>query len=279
MIAIGKHHKLDILTQTSEGLLLGYDENETVLLPIRFCEDYYDIGDSIEVFVYVNSEQKKIATTTMPTAILHEFGFLKVTAVTDVGTFMDWGMEDKIMVPFKQQRQQMEEGRWYVVFIDIDPETNRLIASNKIEKHLQNDKLTVTEGDEVELLVYSFSELGFAVIVNHLHKGLIYKNETFQPIHVGDQLQGYVRKIRADGKLDISLQPIGYRKFNSKNSDEVYTFLVDNDGFLPVNDKSDPALIYKNFGFSKKAFKKAIGDLYKQRIITIDSDGIRLIED
>lgn len=277
MIEVGKYNELTILRLTSVGLYLGDDAGEDVLLPNKYCPESYNIEDKIEVFVYRDYEDRKIATNLTPKIFLNEFAFLQVVAVADVGAFLDWGLEKDLMVPFKEQRQKMEEGRWYVVYLDLDKETDRLYASNKIEKLLRNEVLTIKEGEEVELLVMQKTDIGFSVIVNNAHKGLIFENEIFKDINIGDKLNGFVKKIREDNKIDISIQPIGYKKFNDTNSELIYNALVDNKGFLAITDKSSPDEIYLQFGISKKAFKKAIGALYKQRKITIQSKGIKLI--
>ena len=171
----------------------------------------------------------------------------------------------------------MEVGRWYIVYLDIDKKTDRLYASNKVEKLLQNEDLTVEEGEEVDLLVFKKTDIGFSVIVNNKHKGLIFENEIFKELNIGDKLNGFVKKIREDKKIDISIHPIGYYNFNDTNSEVVYNALMENKGFLAISDKSSPDEIYSQFGISKKAFKKAIGALYKQRKITMLPEGIKLI--
>jgi uncharacterized protein len=277
VIAIGEYSELTILRETSVGLFLGDDEGEDVLLPNKYCPEKFDIGDKLRVFVYLDYEERKVATNLTPKINLHEFALLEVTAVANVGAFLDWGMEKNLMVPFKEQRQKMEVGRWYIVYLDIDEQTNRLYASNRIEKRLQNKELTVAEGDEVEVLVFQKTDIGFSVIVNNAHKGLLFKNEVFTELRVGDKVTGYVKKIREENKIDIALQPSGYTNFIEGTSEDVYRTLVDNRGFLAVTDKSAPAMIYEKFGISKKAFKKAVGDLYKQRKITIEEGGIRVV--
>lgn len=277
MIEIGRYNELRILRQTSVGLYLGDESGEDVLLPNKYCPENYKLEDKMDVFVYRDYAGRKVATNLTPKIFLNEFALLQVTAVADVGAFMDWGMEKDLMVPFKEQRQKMEERRWYIVYLDIDKKTDRLYASNKIEKFLQNEVLTLEEGEEVELLVLQKTDIGFSVIVNNAHKGLIFENEIFKELNIGDKLNGFVKKIREDNKIDISIQPIGYDNFNDNNSELIYRALVENKGFLAVTDKSSPDEIYLQFGISKNAFKKSIGALYKQRKITIQLKGIKLI--
>ncbi len=276
MIEIGKHNTLKILRQTSVGLYLGDDDGEDVLLPIKYCPDEFEIDEELTVFVYRDYAERKIATNLIPKILLNEFAFLKVDEVSRVGAFLDWGLEKGLLVPFSEQRQNMEKDRWYVVFMALDEQTDRLYASNKINKLLQNDNLLVKEGDKVDLLVTQETDLGYSVIVNNIHRGLIYNNEVFQDLNVGDKLNGFVKKIREENKLDISLQQQGYRNFIDKNCETIYHFLKENDGIAYINDKSSPDEIYDTFKMSKKAFKKAIGSLYKQKVIVINSKDIRI---
>ncbi len=277
MIKIGKYNELKILRQASVGLYLVDESGEEVLLPNKYCPESFELEDKIKVFVYRDSSEKKVATNLTPDILLHDFALLQVSDVTDVGAFLDWGIEKDLMVPFQEQRRKMQKGRWYIVYLDIDEKTDRLYATNKIEKFLQNEDITLIEGEKVELMVMQESELGFSVIVNNKHKGLVFANEVFTELKVGDKLNGFVKKIREDNKIDISLQPIGYNNFKDKNSELVCRKLAENNGFLAVTDKSSPDEIYSQFGISKKAFKKTIGALYKQREITIEPDGIKLI--
>ena len=277
MIEIGKYNTLKILRLTTVGLFLGDESGEDVLLPNKYVPEEFEIGDELEVFVYRDHEQRKVATDLSPRLLLHQFALLQVAEVSGIGAFMDWGLEKHLMVPFSEQRQKMKPGRWYVVYLDIDEKTDRLYATNKLDKHLTNEVLSVKEGDEVELLILSETELGFTAIVNHRHKGLIYKNETFKDLNIGETLTGWVKKIRRDNKLDLSVQPLGYQNFNDENAELIYDALTANDGSLPLNDKSSPELIHAQFGLSKKAFKKAVGALYKQRKITITAEGIALV--
>ncbi|MCF6214488.1 MAG: S1-like domain-containing RNA-binding protein [Flavobacteriaceae bacterium] len=278
MIEIGKYNALEIIRESSVGLYLGDKEGEEVLLPNKYCPENFKIYETLNVFVYRDFANRKVAVTLTPKILLHEFAFLQVKDVATVGAFMDWGMEKDLMVPFGEQRQRMEVGRWYIVYLDIDAKTDRLYASNKIEQRLQNDNLAVAEGDKVEVMVMHKSDIGFSVIVNNIHKGLIFENEIFTDLNIGDKLTGYIKKIREDNKLDISLQPIGYLKFNDDNAKIIYEALLESEGgFIAVTDKSAPDEINFRFGMSKKAFKKAIGALYKDRKISMDATGIKLL--
>jgi predicted RNA-binding protein (virulence factor B family) len=278
LIAIGEHHELTILRPTTVGLFLGDGSGEEdILLPNKYCPQNFDVGDKIRVFVYRDHEERKIATTLQPKILLNQFAFLRVTSVSNVGAFMDWGLEKELMVPFREQRQKMQEGRWYIVYLDVDRKTDRLFATNKIEKRLKNENLTVKEGDAVDLMVMQKTDLGFSVIVNQKHEGLIFESDIFSKLNIGDKIKGYVKQIRADNKIDISLQPIGFKNFNDPNCEMILDKLKSKKGFLPITDKSTPDEVYATFGISKKAYKKAIGTLYKQRKISLQEDGIRLV--
>jgi len=277
MIEQGKHIELKVAKRATFGLYLADESGEEVLLPNKYCSDEMTPGDTIEVFVYKDSEGRKVATTLTPKIFINEFALLKVTAVTGVGAFLDWGLEKELMVPFREQKQKLEMGRWYIVYLDLDKKSDRLYASNRVERFLQNDQISVKEGDEVALVVLQKTDLGYSVIINHAHKGLIFDNEIFQEIRVGDRLNAYVKKIRDDQKIDISIQPIGFRKFNDSNSELIFKKLEENNGFLAITDKSSPDEIYTQFGISKKAFKKSLGTLYKQKKVDIQPNGIKLI--
>jgi len=277
VIEIGKHNELTVLRQTSVGLYLGDDAGEDVLLPNKYCPEGAGQGDRLRVFVYRDHEERKVATTLAPKILLHGFALLKATAVSNVGAFLDWGLEKELMVPFNEQRQKITEGRWYLAYMGVDKKTDRLYASTKLDKYHQNESLTVAEGDEVDLIIMQATDLGFSVIINNAHKGLVFHNEIFRAVKVGDKLKGHVKKIREGNKIDVSLQPIGYDKSNDPNCRLIQTHLERNHGFLKISDSSSPEEIYATFGMSKKAFKKAIGSLYKQRRITISPEGIALV--
>jgi len=274
MIEQGKEIELKIAKRATFGLYLADESGEEVLLPKKYCSEEMKPGDPVRVFVYKDSEGKKVATTLTPHIYLNEFALLKVTAVTGVGAFMNWGLEKELMVPFREQKQKMEMDRWYIVYLDLDLKSDRLYASNRVERFLQNEQISVTEGEEVSLVVLQKTDMGYSVIINHIHKGLIFENEIFREVRVGDKLKGYVKRIREDQKIDVSLQPIGFRNFNDSNSEMIYKMLEENKGFLAFTDKSSPEEIYAQFGISKKAFKKSIGALYKQKLIDIQPGGI-----
>ena len=275
---VGKYHQLTISSQAPMGLYLKDEAGEEVLLPTKYCPAKFTIGDELDVFVYRDSEARKIATTLKPEAALHEFGFFRVRTVANSGAFLEWGLEKDLMVPFREQKTKLEEGRWCVAYVELDEETDRLFATTHVERYLQNVKLSVAEGDPVDILVYQKTDLGYTVILNNKHRGLIYENEIFGEVNVGDRRTGFVKTIREDNKIDVALQRGGYRMVNDKNSNTILAILKEHGGFISVTDKSEPDEIYALFEMSKKAFKKAIGGLYRDRIINLEKAGIRLLK-
>ena len=276
MLFIGKYNYLTIERVTSVGMFLSDVEGEEVLLPNQYITDDMQVGDQIKVFVYLDSEDRPVATTQTPKIIRNEFAFLEVKDVSEYGAFLDWGLIKDLFVPFREQPKPMEIGEWHVVFLYLDQKTQRLLASAKIDKFLETDRLTVSEGEEVDVLVWQKTDLGYNVVVNQYHKGLIYANEVFQPLEIGDSLKGYVKKIREENKLDISLQKTGYEVVEPV-AKQILEEVKKGKGFLNLSDNSSPEDIYKRLKISKKVFKKAIGGLYKQGIIRIKEDGIYLI--
>lgn len=276
MLFIGKYNYLTIQRLTSVGMFLSDVEGEEVLLPNQYLTDEMQIDDTIKVFVYLDSEDRPVATTETPYIVRNEFAFLEVTDVTEHGAFMDWGLIKDLFVPFREQSTPMEIGERHVVYLYLDQKSSRLIASTKVDRYLENERLLVAEGDQVDLMVYQKSDLGYNVIVNQYHKGLIYNNEIFRDLKIGDSLKGYIKKIREENKLDISLQKVGYEVIEPVGQ-EILEAIKKQDGFLNLSDSSSPEMIYKAFGISKKVFKKAIGGLYRQGLIKISDDGIRLI--
>lgn len=277
MIQIGKTNHLTVLRETSVGLYLGDEENSSILLPKKYVLPEFKIGDTIEVFVYKDSEDRPIATTLKPYAEINQFAFLEVSQVSAVGAFLDWGLEKDLFVPFKEQKFKMKPGHSYVVFIYLDEVTERIVASNKINKFIDNEALTVDVGDEVDLLVYDKTELGYNCIINAMHRGLIYHNEIYGDIQVGDNLKGYIKEIRPNNLIDLSLQKLGFKNVLS-STDVILNYLNEHDGYLDLTDKSSPDIIERRFKMSKATFKKSIGILYRQRKVTLHDDGVRLVK-
>jgi len=277
MIEIGKYNKLMIKRTTRVGLYLENEEGEDVLLPTKYSPLKYETDDELEVFVYLDNEGRKVATNLTPKVLVDEFAFLQASSVSHVGAFMDWGIAKELLVPFREQKLRMVEGRWYIVYMSIDDKSGRLYASNKLDKFLDNEELTVKENDEVNLMIMHETDIGFNVIVNNTHYGLIFENEIFREVNIGDKLIGFVKNIREDNKLDISLQPQGYDQSIDPNCDLVFKKILSHGGEVSITDKSSPEEIHSEFGLSKKAFKKAVGALYKQKKIEIQKDLIKLI--
>lgn len=274
---IGRYNTLELLRITSVGAFLGDEQGNDVLLPTKWIPEGAGIGDKLTVFVYTDSEDRPIATTLTPKATVQQFGFMRVNQVNEVGAFLDWGIQKDILVPYREQRLKMEEGRSYVVFLYLDISTGRVAASNRIARYLSNDELTVAEGEEVDLLVFERTDLGYKVIINHLHTGMVYGNEVFRPLNVGEQMKGHVRKVREDNKIDISLQAPGYAAVEP-NSQRLLDMMEKRGGFIPYTDSTDAGVIQHELQMSKKVFKKAVGALYKQKRILIEEEGLRLVK-
>ena len=278
MTEVGKYNILPILRSVDFGVYLDGGELGEILLPQRYLPEGSRVGDAVEVFVYYDSEDRVIATTERPYAQVGEFAVLKVNSVNPVGVFLDWGLASKeLLVPFREQRAEMFPGKYYVVYLYVDEVSGRIVATAKINRFLQKTPVDYTLNQEVSLLVSQETELGFKVIVDNAHWGMIYHNEIFKPVHRGDRLTGYVTHIRADEKVDVALQPVGYGGVDSL-AQGILDAIRKNDGFLRFNDKSDAGEIAAAFGCSKKNFKKAVGALYRQRLIEILDDGIRLVK-
>ncbi len=284
MLKIGKYNSLTILRDTKVGLFLGNPEKDPegihdVLLPNKYVPNEFEIGEELIVFVYLDHEQRPVATTLEPYILLNEFALLRVNYTNQVGAFMDWGMEKDILVPFKEQARPMEKGKRYLVYLYMDEKTNRLVASSKTNQFLDNENLTVENGEEVELIVSHITEIGINVIINEKHKGLLYKDEVYDDaIRTGDRMRGFIKNIRPDNKIDVSLQKQGYESIEP-NAEKILDELRASRGFLRLNDNSHPEDIKTVLKMSKKTFKKAIGALYKEKLIEIKEDGIYLVKE
>ena len=267
---VGKYNTLQILRGTSVGMYLGDEEGNDVLLPHKYIPENAQIGESIEVFIYRDSEDRLIATTLKPLILLNQFAILEVVAATQFGAFLDWGLEKDLFVPFKEQNHKLQKGQYVPVYLYLDEQTDRVVASAKVHKYFKNlDGVDLDEGQEVDLLVFEKTELGHNVVVNNLYKGLVYENETFRRLAWGDTTKGYVKLIRDEGKIDISLQPLGFLKTLEPNQKAILDKLQQSGGTLNLSDNSDPIEIQEVLEMSKKAFKKAIGVLYKDKKIEI----------
>jgi len=276
MAEIGKLNTLRVVKEVEFGLYLDGGEHGEILLPKRYVPENCKPEDIIDVFIYLDSEDRIIATTEKPYIKIGEFAMLKVISVTSMGAFLDWGLLKDLFVPFREQKQKMEDGKWYIVTMYLDLETKRLVASAKIEKFLDNLPPEYEAGEEVDLMIVGETDLGFNAIINSKHTGVLYKNEVFQPLKRGQKLKGYIKKIREDEKIDLLLQKPGFQKVDESTL-KILDVLKSHGGYLAITDKSDPDVIYNMLGVSKKTYKKAIGALFKLRIISIEDKGIRLV--
>ncbi len=275
MAAVGQLNTFKVVKVVEFGVYLDGGSLGEILLPHRFIPEEGQPGDSVEVFVYFDSEDAIIATTQKPYAVVGDFAFLKVVEVNRVGAFLDWGLEKDLLVPFREQQHKMEEGRSYLVRIYHDEKSNRLAASSRLDKFLDNQPADFQEGQEVKLIIGDQTDIGYKAIIENAHWGVVYKNEVFQELKKGQALDGFIKKVRDDGKIDVCLQKSGYEKI-TETAGRVVDALKENGGFLLLTDKSSPKMIYETFGISKKTYKRAIGTLYKERRITIENDGIKL---
>ena len=281
MIKLGDYNTLKVIRHAEQGLYLEGDEQSgDILLPKRYVPQGLSIGQEIEVFLYLDQDERLVATTEQPLAKVGEFACLEVAWTNQYGAFLKWGLMKDLFCPFREQKQRMEVGKHYVVYVMEDTETHRLMATAKVEKHIGVPSVEelphLTHGTNVDCLVWQKTDLGFKTIINNRYQGQIYDNQIFQSLHTGDRLSAYVDHVRQDGKIDITLQPTG-RQHTLDFAEVLLRYLYENDGHCDLGDKSDATLIYDRFKVSKKAYKKAIGDLYRRRLITISDEGIALV--
>lgn len=275
MLEIGTYTKLTVDRIKSPGAYLINDEDEDVLLPNKYVSEDLQIGDQIEVFIYLDGEERIVATTENPYIKLNDFAVLKANNVNKIGAFMDWGLEKDLFIPFREQELKIKEGSSYLVYMYFDRQTERLVGSTKLSKYLDNTDHQLQIRDKVDLIVWSSSDLGTKVIINKKHLGLLYSNEVFKKLKFGQQITGFIKKTRSDNKIDVSLEEISYKNIEP-NAQKILNLVEKNNGHLKLNDKSHPDEIQDVLGISKKAFKKALGSLYKKRLVTIDRKGISL---
>jgi predicted RNA-binding protein (virulence factor B family) len=276
MLILGEYHDFVIDRDTPPGLFLKHENGDEVLLPNKYKPESFEIGDAIRAFIYLDHSERPVATSLTPKVKLDEFAKLPCVDISEYGAFLDWGLEKHLFVPFAEQAYKMEVGEHYLIFCYLDEESQRLVASSKVNQYVDNSILTVEEFEEVDLIVTNKTDLGFNMIINDIHLGLLYHDEVFENYQTGDRLKGYIKKIRKDNKIDLTLSKFGYKSIEP-NAQKVYETLKDNEGYLPYHDKSDPKVIYNTFKMSKRDFKKAIGSLYKDKQIEIlKGEGIRL---
>lgn len=258
------------------GIFLDGGEEGEILMPQKYVPEGVKPGDDVRCFLYLDQDERLIATTETPLAKVGDFAYLEVNWVNKFGAFLDWGVLKDVFCPFREMKKKMEIGEYYIVYIHIDEDSYRIMASAKVEHFLSEEKPTYKPGTEVDLLVWQKTDLGFKVIVDNKYAGLLYDDQIFQPLHTGDRVKGYISTVRPDGKIDVALQPTGRRQ--TKNfADELLQYLKEHDGRCDLGDKSAADDIYERFHVSKKVFKRAVGDLYKQRLITVSPLSIALV--
>lgn len=278
MSIIGQYAELKVAKLVDFGVFLEGENEELILLPNQYVPPKTQLDDKVKVFIYRDSEDRIIATTLKPKAVVGEFAVLKVKSVTNIGAFLDWGLAKDLLVPFSEQKDKMQLDQLYLVYVYLDNATGRIVATAKIERILRENEVSYNEGEEVEILVGRRTDLGYQVLINNNSIGIIYKNEIFGHIKTGDKKIAFIKKIRQDGKIDVSLQQQGYVNEVPKLGQQILDLLKQEEGFIPLNDKSSPEDIYYSLKTSKKNFKKAIGLLYKQKLITIEDAGIYLVQ-
>jgi len=275
MANIGEFNSLKVIALTANGVYLDANELGEILLPNRYVPENCQIDDEVKVFIYADSADRLVATTETPLAQVNQFASLKVVQLNKMGAFLDWGLPKDLLVPYNQQHSDMEQGKYYLVRIYLDTNTERLVASSKIDRFIDVWPAEYQKWDKVELIIGGKTDLGFKAIINGQHWGLLYDNEIFQPLRIGKKVTGYVKNIRPDGRIDLSLSRPGEGKVNDFSA-KLLAHIAEHDGFSPLHDKSSPELIQRTLGVSKKTFKATVGNLLKQKKITIESNGIRL---
>ncbi|MGM9713862.1 MAG: S1 RNA-binding domain-containing protein [Prevotella sp.] len=274
-LSLGKMNHMTVVRKADFGLYLDGGPTGDVLLPNRYVPKGTRVGDELDVFLYLDQDERPVATTERPLAMVGDFAFLRVAWVNEFGAFLDWGLMKDVFCPFREQKRRMEKDRSYIVHIHLDEETYRIVASAKIERYLSKEPPRYAPDQEVDILVWQKTDLGFKVIVDNQYQGLVYTSQVFRDLHTGDRLKGFVSTVRPDGKVDIALQKHG-RAQTLDFSERLHEYLFEHDGYCPFTDKSDAEEIYREFLVSKKVFKRAVGDLYKRRLIVLAPDGIEL---
>lgn len=274
-IKLGDYNLMKVVKKVDFGMYLdGGDEGE-VLLPQRYVPEGCKVGGELNVFIYLDNEERLVATTLKPLAKVGDFAYLEVAWVNEYGAFLNWGLMKDLFCPFREQKMKMETGKGYIVHVHLDNESYRIVASAKIERYFNMEPPTYKQGDEVDLLVWQKTDLGFKVIIDNKYPGLVYKDQIFKTIHTGDRMKGYIGAVRSDGKIDVMLQPTG-RKMTTEFSEVLLQYMKEHNGVCRLTDKSPAENIYATFQVSKKNYKKAIGDLYKRRLIILCDDCIKL---
>lgn len=276
MADVGRWNSLRVVKILDFGAYLDGEVHGEILMPIRYVPQDCKVDDEVEAFVYVDSEDRLIATTEKPLAQVGDFALLEVVSVSGIGAFLDWGLMKDLFVPFSEQRQKMEEGQWQFVHIYLDDLSNRIVGSARVEDFLDKTPHDFKEGQEVDIVLYAKTDLGYKAVINNTHTGMVYNSDVFRELERGEKTKGYIKRIRKDNKIDLILDKPGYDKVDDV-SQKILEKLKDENGFIPLDDKSPAEDIYDMFGISKKTYKKAIGGLYKARLISIESNGIKLV--
>ena len=275
-IELGKFNQLEVVKQVDFGMYLDGGEEGEILLPTRYVPEDCKLGDWLNVFLYLDNEERLIATTLTPLVQVGEFACLEVSWVNQFGAFLNWGLMKDLFVPFSEQKMKMQVGNKYVIHAHIDDESFRIVASAKVDRYLSKEKASYQPGEEVNILIWQETDLGFKAIIENMYSGLLYDSEIFQTLHTGDVLKAYVKQVREDGKIDLILQKPGFEKIDDF-SKILHRYITEHGGWIGLTDKSPAEEIYDTFGVSKKTFKKAVGDLYKKRLILLHEDGIELV--
>lgn len=277
-IELGKFNRLKVVKQVDFGMYLDDDIEGEILLPKRYVPQDCKVGDELDVFIYLDNEERLVATTQQPLVQVGQFACLEVAWVNQYGAFLNWGLMKDLFVPFSEQKMKMQVGKRYVVHVHLDEESFRIVASAKVDRYLSKEKADYVPGQEVEVLIWQKTDLGFKAIIENRFGGLLYDSEIFQPLHTGMRLKAYVKQVRDDGKIDLMLQKPGAGKVDDF-AKTLLEHIRSNGGRTPLNDKTPAEEIYAMFGVSKKTFKKAVGDLYKKRLVVLQDDGIVLAKE
>jgi len=274
-IELGKFNVLEVVKEVDFGVYLDGEEEGEILLPTRYVPDDCNIGDFLNVFLYLDNEERLIATTLTPFVQVGQFACLEVAWVNEYGAFLNWGLMKDLFVPFREQKMKMQVGNQYIIYAYIDEESYRIVATAKVDKYLSKDMPPYEANDEVDILIWQKTDLGFKAIVDNKFSGLLYDSEIFSDLRTGATLKAYVKQVREDGKLDLILQKPGFEKIDDF-AVELLEYIKNANGSISLNDKSPAEAIYNAFSVSKKTFKKAVGDLYRKRLIILSEDGIEL---
>jgi uncharacterized protein len=278
MILLGQYSNLEVVKTTDFGLYLDGGPFGEVLLPKRYVPENTEVGQDVRIFLYCDSEDRVIATTEIPNGVVGEIACMTCIDVAPHGAFLDWGLMKDLLVPLREQVEKMEKGKSYLVKVLLDEDTERIYASSRLTKFV--DEITsgqLSQDQEVKLMIWTQTNLGYKAIINDQYVGVIFRNEVFQPLKTGQILRGYIKQIREDGKIDLTLKKHGYKQQIPDATADLLNKIKDNDGFIAITDNSSPEMIYETLGMSKKAFKKAVGSLYKQRLIVLEDKGLRLV--